>query len=122
VIRHPYYRKAAHCVIALQLLLAISSLSQEQRPDLVLQIGHTENVSCIAFSSDGKLIASGGFDNTIKLWVSETGLLLRTFTGHSGYVHSVLFSDDGKKIISRGSDATIRFWDIASGRVIRTLS
>src|SRR5262245_66165875 len=53
-------------------------------------------LSCLAFSPDGKLIASGGADNRIRLWDPNTGKEVRILEGHQGYVNCVAFSADGK--------------------------
>src|SRR5688572_2133192 len=70
--------------------------------ELVVQAGHSDTIKAVAFSPDGKLLASGGFDNTIKLWHVETARELRTLYGHSFRIHSVAFSPDGRIIASAG--------------------
>ena len=75
-----------------------------------------------AFSSDGKTLASGSWDETIKLWDVESGKELNTLTGHSGDVNSVSFSSDGKRLASGNSDPTIKLWDVESGNELRTLT
>ena len=62
--------------------------------------GHTDSVFALAFSPDGKVLASGSFDKTIKLWDVATGKEVRTFTGHTKDVVSVAFSPDGKRLAS----------------------
>ncbi|HYT45689.1 MAG TPA: WD40 repeat domain-containing protein, partial [Methylomirabilota bacterium] len=58
---------------------------------------------------DGQTLASGGFDQTIKVWNLHTGQLLHTLTGHSWYVYNVAISHDGKLLVS-GGDKTINVW------------
>ena len=70
--------------------------------------GH--NVFSVAFSPDGKSIASGSDDETIKLWEVSTGKLIKTLTGHNKDVYSVAFSPDGKSIASGSLDKTIKLW------------
>ena len=75
----------------------------------------------VAFSPDGRTIASGSYNHTIKLWAAASGRELRTLQGHSAPVYSVAFSPDGRTIASGSDDKTIKLWDAASGRELRTL-
>ena len=61
--------------------------------------GHNDFVNSVCFSSDGKKIASGSGDETVRVWHVETGECIKTFEGHNGPL-SVCFSSDGKKIAS----------------------
>jgi WD40 repeat protein len=83
--------------------------------------GHTDIVLSVAFSPDGKLLASGSDDKTIKLWEVATGSLVRTLEGHTDNVCSVAFSPDGKLLASGSADKTIKLWDVATGSLVRTL-
>ena len=74
--------------------------------------GHTYSVESVAFSPDGKILASGSVDHTIKLWDVATGTLLRTLSGHTSFVESVAFSPDGKILASGSYDKTIKLWDV----------
>ncbi|WP_418006425.1 WD40 repeat domain-containing protein [Nostoc piscinale] len=71
--------------------------------------GHTDIVWGIAFSSDGKLLASGSRDQTVKLWRPD-GTLLQTLKGHTESVTSVSFSPDGQSLASSSLDKTVQIW------------
>jgi WD40 repeat protein len=98
-------------------------------PRLVVQTGHGAQVNTVAFSPDGRTLASGNsLDSTIKLWNVATGRELRTLIDHGNNVSnnvdvsSVAFSPDGRTLASGGTDNFVKLWDVATGRELRTLN
>ena len=105
------------------LLLVNGSLAQDYIYYLTLG-EYTNPVSTLAFSSDGRMIASAG--RTVQLWNAATGQLIRTFARHAGYSHSISFSPDGKTLASGCEDYSemeqltdwspdIHLWDASTG-------
>ncbi|MEH2113141.1 NB-ARC domain-containing protein [Nostoc sp.] len=76
----------------------------------------------IAFSPDGRLLATGDAEGGLRLWQVATGQLIINFAGHLGWVWSVAFSPDGQLLASCSSDKTIRLWDVNTGKCLKTLS
>ena len=83
---------------------------------------HDDPVWSVSFSPDGKTLASGSIDKTIKLWDVETGKQITTLLGHDDFVLSVSFSPDGKTLTSGSVDKTIKLWDVETQKQITTLS
>jgi len=82
---------------------------------------HTNHASAVAFSADGKWLATGGKDNAVKVWDVYTRLVRQTLSGHTARVNAVAFSPDGKRLASAGKDRTVKLWDFAAGTEERTL-
>ncbi len=80
-------------------------------------------VQSIAFSPDGRVLASGSYDGKVRLWEVANGRKLHTLKGHKeGGVHSLTFSPDGRMLASGANDTVVRLWEVASGREVRKLS
>jgi serine/threonine protein kinase len=101
--------------------LLISGLSSLRSLEKTLT-GHSDRVYSVVYSPDGRYLASGSVDNTIKIWEVATGKELRTLTGHSKEVLSVVYSPDGRYLASASDDKTIRIWEVATGKELRTLT
>ena len=74
----------------------------------------------VAFSPDGKLLATGGSDGVVRCWEVTSGREILTCKGHSSWVRSVAFSPDGKTLASGSSDKSIKLWDCHSGECLQT--
>ena len=83
--------------------------------------GHTDHVSAVVFSPDGKLVASASRDGTIRLWDAATGAAIQTLKGHTDWVRAVVFLPDGKLVASASGDYTVRPRDAATRAATKTL-
>jgi len=91
-------------------------------PEIFIQLGHTGGVRAVAWSPDGKTLASGSKDNMVKLWEAGNRHLLRTLSGHADIVTSVTWSPDGRTLASGSDDHTVKLWEAGSGQLLRTFS
>lgn len=83
--------------------------------------GHRNTLRSVAFSPDGKMLATGSEDNTAKVWNLETGEPILTLEGHRNFVASVAFSFDGKKLATGSEDNTVKIWNLENGKLDTTL-
>ena len=77
--------------------------------------GHSKWVYCVAFSPDGKWLATGGWDRRIKLWEATTGREHSTISAHDGFVLDVAFSPDSRSVASTSEDRSVRLWEVPTG-------
>jgi WD40 repeat protein len=107
----------------LLLLLSVNPAGSfgQTKPELVLQVGHTGGVSDVAFSPDGRWVATASSDRTAKLWDAITGRLVRTVADYPAGVSAVAFSPDGTLLVT-ASDKQLRFLTVETGREHRQLS
>jgi len=83
---------------------------------------HSDQIEALAISPDGTLLASGGWEDTIKLWSLPETALLRTLEGHKDDVNALVMTPDGTMLISASSDHDIMLWPLREGGMPRTLS
>jgi WD40 repeat protein len=89
---------------------------------VVLRTGHFSSIRAVAFSSDGKRIVSGGYDQRLRIWDAASGAPLWELTGHEGELRSVAFSPDEHRAASASKDKTVRLWDADAGKPLQTLT
>ena len=104
--------------------------------DLRTLRGTSRPLLALAYNPDGRTIAAGGHDKTIRIWDAGSGKLVRALSGHTGMIAAIAFSPDGRKLASAGKDGLVlmegevrspdkdnvlRLWDVDSGREISTL-
>jgi WD40 repeat protein len=83
---------------------------------------HTDAVTSVVWSPDGKRLATGSDDNTAKVWDAQTGKELLTLRGRSDAVMSVAWSPDGKRLATASDDKMVKVWDAETGKELLTLS
>jgi WD40 repeat protein len=120
----------------------VTTATQGDKPELILQTGHTRSANAVAFSPDNRWLASGGKDNVIKIWDLANGNVLRTLYGHTSNVNALAVSPDGKLLASGSGDIndkrdlgtftqggvvggaednTVRIWSVQTGRQLQVL-
>lgn len=92
------------------------------KPRAALTAAHTDIIYALTFSPDDKLLASAGYDRTIKLWNASTFTDPNLLQDHSDAIHSLSFHPDSKLLASAAADRALKVWDIESGKRLYTLS
>jgi WD40 repeat protein/serine/threonine protein kinase len=82
--------------------------------------GHSDAVTAVAFSPDGRLLASGSADRLVKLWNLITGKETLSLNGHEKGVTSLAFSPDGSRLVSGSTDKTVSLWDTSTGQKLHS--
>ena len=107
-----------------RLLLPGETTSVQTRPPVqklpYTYAGHSGPVLSVAWSPDGKRIASASVDQTVQVWAAQSGSLLQTYNGHRGTVWSVAWSPDGARIASASEDRAVQVWEVQNGRLLQT--
>ena len=95
---------------------AVSHALQQLRE--VRRFAHKNDVRSVAFSPNGRTLATGSTDETAGLWEVATGKEIAVLRGHEGHVNSVAFSPDGRMLATGAADNTARLWELATGKEI----
>ncbi len=95
--------------------------SAQGRRSLLTLTGHSRGVTSVALSPNGQIAASGGLDNTIRVWNLTTGECLHTLTDHTNAVNGLAISPNGQTLGSCGDDHTVRLWNLPDGKLLTVL-
>jgi len=98
-------------------LLATARVGAGETAELVLQRGSEFEVCAAVYSPDGRIVASSGENQTIRLWDRESGEVVRMLPGHAERVVGLAFSPDGKWLASSSTDGSVKVWDVREGRL-----
>ncbi|MBV6341484.1 hypothetical protein [Candidatus Magnetobacterium casense] len=109
-------------VASLVVCVCLLGCDSPKKAEIFLQVGHAGSVNSISYSPDGRFIASGSGDKTVKIWDASTGALILTLSGHTDFVRSVSYSPDGRFIASGSGDNTVKIWNASTGGLIWTLA
>ena len=96
-------------------------LARRCHADVLTLRGHAGEVSAVAFSPDGRHLASASHDHKVFIWNVRTGQLVRTLAGHSDVVYGVAYSPDGTRLATASWDQTVKIWNTSDGRELLTL-
>jgi WD40 repeat protein len=104
------------------LLYLLGQPAIAQPPVLVPQTGHSAAINSVAFSPNGKLLASGGDDTRIILWDVDSGIQLRSIAGFATRIDSTVFDPKGKTIAVSSIDGSVGVWEVESGRKLYSIA
>jgi WD40 repeat protein len=84
--------------------------------------GHTDRVTEVVITPDGRRAVSASADGTLKVWDLESGEELRTLAGHTDRINELAVTPDGRRVVSASDDGTLKVWDPESGTLIASFS
>src|SRR5262249_3033011 len=85
--------------------------------DVVILEDHKRQVTCVAFSPDGKHLVTGSQDKTLKIWDLAKRKVVKTLEGHTNWLSALAFVGDGV-VASTSDDLTVRLWDVKAGKAL----
>jgi WD40 repeat protein len=115
--RTPWVNADTHTQVELALLNTVPKVTAQNTLG-----GHAQGVNGVSFSPDGKFLATGSADRTVKLWDASTGKEIKTLSGHTYWVNAVSFSPDGKLLATGSADRTVKLWNTTTWEEIKTLT
>ena len=92
---------------------------EKEKEEKVVQ-AHIGYVNALSYSPCGQMIASGGYDEKIKVWTSLSFSLLHELGKHTRWVHSLCFSSKGDRLVSGSTDKIVKLWDVVKGELVRS--
>jgi len=116
---------ALRILAAVFVVLVISSPAMAyEKPEIFVQMGHSDRADTMVLSEDGRYLVTGSGDKTVKLWDAGSGSEIRTFTWRSdnneyNNIESVGISNDGRYVLAGDGKGTVKIWDSISGKEIR---
>jgi WD40 repeat protein len=104
--------------VFLFLTVLSGAFSQTLKLETVIQKGHSASVKTVAISPDGKILATGSRDKSVKLWDQQSGMEIRSLIGHDHTINGLSFSPNGLYLATSSADGTARVWEILTGKEI----
>lgn len=116
---HVWRRLAtAHGLVIGAFATVVAACAEPSPVEIVLQRGHELETLAAVYSPDGRILASSGESEAIRLWDPASGDLIKTLPGHPERVIGLAFSPDGKRLASSSTDGSVKIWDYRAGRLV----